>query len=327
MGRFVLNVGETENQQNLQQNIDMLAGRIKTTASVLRDTNKGVIKSVSFDSHSLTDEELRRMWEAIKSVNPQRRDVLIPDDSPLRRLRDDFSREQALIFDGIRYAAEMVDIAYWRLFDLLQEMSSLPESELTTRQIGTAMLDVWSIVDCVNRLRDLLDAKTIGVPKDTWWHLFKHRTVDINNLRNDIQHQIESRRLQSLVVNARQIWGFLSWAEIRNEKYTGDWHIMSPGAVYRNDKWVYAGPALPSAPLPFGRIRLQAYGRDLYLGNIIKAVHDVVAELTEALQKGSVRAIGSPAVGRNGGDIIYASRLEALLDNGRKVVVIPDVGL
>jgi hypothetical protein len=253
-------------------------------------------------------------------------DVFIPDGSPIRKLRDDFSRKQTLIFDGIRYAAEMADIAYWRLFDLLQDISALPDNELTTRQIATAMLDVWSIVDSANRLRDLL-RQVPGVRHDMWWELFMRRTRDIDALRNDIQHQIGKARLQSLVANAGQIWGFLSWAEIRDGRYTGTWHLMSPGAVYRNDEWIYAGPAVPPDPLPIGRIRLQAYGRNVYLGKIVKAVHDVISELTNAIEGGLVRAVGSPAVGRNGGDIVHASRTEAILSDGSRVIVVPDRGL
>src|SRR5262249_16609843 len=162
----------------------------------------------------------------------------------------------------------MADIAYWRLFDLLQEMSSLPDTQLTTRQIATAMLDAWSIVDSVHRLRDLLN-DVRGVPHDTWWQLFMRRTGDVADLRNEIQHQKDSKRIQSLIAKAEQIWGFLSWAEICKGRYTGKWYMMSPGAVYQGDKWIYAGPALPPTPLPFGRIRLHAYGKEVYLGKTL----------------------------------------------------------
>jgi hypothetical protein len=220
----------------------------------------------------------------------------------------------------------MADIAYWRLFDLLQEISSLPNDKLTTRHIAAAMLDVWSIVDSVNRLRDLL-RELPGVRHLVWWELFMRRTREVDALRNDIQHQIGKSRLQSLVASAGQIWGFLLWAEFQEGRYSGDWHLMSPGAVYRNDKWIYAGPPLPPNPLPFGRIRLQAYGRELYLGKVIKAVHDVIVALTQAIQTGIVRSVGTPAVGRNGGDIIHASRIEVVLDNGNRRLIMPDVGI
>lgn len=323
MGKFILPIDKTEDQQYLKQNVDMLIGRIKTGALITADKS-GVISAVSINSASYTDVELEKMWKAVKSANPQRKNLLIPDDSPLRRLNGNFSRKQALLFDGIRYAAEMADIAYWRMFDLLQEMSSLPTGELTTRQIATVMLDVWSIVDSVNRLRHLLE-EAKGVDQGTWWKLFFSRTKDIDCLRNDIQHLKE--RLQLLVSDSEQIWGFLSWAEIHNGKYTGVWHMMSPGAVYQNDEWIYAGPTLPSVPLPFGRIRLHAYGKKVYLGKILKAVHDMVAELTEAIHNGSARPMDIPAIGRNGGDIMYSSSIEAKVDGGKVIILTPDVGL
>src|SRR5215813_5594421 len=196
MGRLVLNVDKAEDQQYLRQNLDMLVGRVKTAATVIQEANSDIISSVILDSPNYTDAELEQVWSAVKSINPRRSNTLIPDDSPLRHLRNYFSREQALFFDGIRYAAEMADIAYWRLFDLLQEMSSLHDTELTTRQIATAMLDVWSVVDSVHRLRDLLDVP--GVPHDTWWQLFMRRTSDIADLRDEIQHQKDNARIQSL---------------------------------------------------------------------------------------------------------------------------------
>ena len=167
MGRLVINIDGVEDQQSFKQTLYMFLGRTRTMASVLRSTEDDVIRAMSVNAPNFSNDELSRIWNAIKSANPQRKYILIPDDSPIRRLPDDFSREQALIFDGIRYAAEMADLAYWRLFDLLEEMSFLPSDQLTTRQIAAAMLDVWSIVDSVNRLRDLLK-EVPGVRHDIW---------------------------------------------------------------------------------------------------------------------------------------------------------------
>src|ERR1044072_4098519 len=326
MGRLVINIDGVEDQQSFKQTLYMFLGRTRTMASVLRSTEDDVIRAMSVHAPNFSNDELSRMWNAIKSANPQRKYILIPDDSPIRRLLDDFSREQALIFDGIRYAAEMADIAYWRLFDLLEQMSFLPSDQLTTRQIAAAMVDVWSIVDSVNRLRDLLK-EVPGVRHDVWWELFMRRTKEISELRNDIQHQIGKARLQALVANAGQIWGFLSWAEVRDGRYTGNWHMMSPGAVYRHDQWFYAGTSTTHEPVPFGRIRLQAYRRDVYLGTIIKAVHDVIVELTIAVQNGAIRVVGIPATGRNGGDIIHATQIIVTFQEGTTKKIIPDGGV
>jgi hypothetical protein len=49
--------------------------------------------------------------------------VVIPEDSPLRRPPLALSRRQVLVLDGIRYAADMADIAYERLDSHLQNIA------------------------------------------------------------------------------------------------------------------------------------------------------------------------------------------------------------
>jgi hypothetical protein len=51
----------------------------------------------------------------------------------------------------------------------------------------------------------------------------------------------------------------------------------------------------------------------------------MVVEFTYAIQNGLVRPVGIPATGRSGGDIIHASRIEVMLGNGSKRVIMPDV--
>ena len=63
--------------------------------------------------------------------------VIIPEDSPLRLLPCELSHKQILIFDGIRYASEMADIAYQRLFEKLQTIAG-QENTPSTRDIAVA---------------------------------------------------------------------------------------------------------------------------------------------------------------------------------------------
>src|SRR4051812_16197459 len=79
--------------------------------------------------------------------------VLIPEESPLRHPPAELSRRQVYILDGIRFAAEMAHIAYERLSTLLQGVAS-SSHEPSTRDIATAMLDAWSIVDSAHHFRD-----------------------------------------------------------------------------------------------------------------------------------------------------------------------------
>jgi hypothetical protein len=50
---------------------------------------------------------------------------MIREDSPLRHPPTALSRRQAIILDGIRYAADMADVAYERLTFNLQRVATL----------------------------------------------------------------------------------------------------------------------------------------------------------------------------------------------------------
>jgi len=223
--------------------------------------------------------------------------MLISENSPLRLLPLPLSRKQILVFDGIRYAAEMTDLASRRLFGQLEHLS-VSSAEPSTQDIATAMLDAWSIIDSVNRFRDLLQAAP-GVRNEPWKRLLWDRTAVAGALRNCAQHQ--TGEIEKLIANRQQLWGYLSWAGFQNGSYTGKWHMMSAGTHFSGTKW-YTGPAASATPLPFGRIRLNTFGERVYLGLLTTAVRDAVRSIEEDLTKGSVRLVGSPVEGRGGPD-------------------------
>ena len=168
------------------------------------------------------------------------RSPIVPEDSPLRRPPPDLSRRQVLILDGIRYAGEMADLVYGRVYDGLQGIAR-SRSEPSTRTIAAVMLDAWSVVDAVHRFVDLAGALP-GLPHGTWLRLLRSRTFDALAIRDDVQHQKDSKRLAKLE-SGGQIWGYLSWAATdESGKYTGKWLMVSPGAGYKGDSWLFMGP-------------------------------------------------------------------------------------
>jgi hypothetical protein len=234
--------------------------------------------------------------------------VIIPEYSSLRLLPYELSHKQVLIFDGIRYAAEMIDIAYQRLFKKLQTIA-IQEREPTTRDIAIAILDAWSIIDSVNRFRDLIKLAP-GVRNEPWKQLFHNRTSSVANLRDCVQHQ--SGEIEDLIANSGQIWDYLSWAEVRSGKHTGKWLMMSPGAVYTGSTWKFVGPSQPTIPLPLGRIRLNAFGCKIYLGQCVRWVKSAVSSLVSELENKHVRLVGEVEAKRQIGDIIYEGAIEVL---------------
>jgi hypothetical protein len=237
--------------------------------------------------------------------------MLIPEDSPLRKLPLELSRKQILLFDGIRYSAEMAYISYNRLFNQLQNIAS-QATEPTTGEIATAMLDAWSIVDAVHRFRDLVHLVP-GLKQGAWATLLDKRTEDVAELRNCVQHQ--NKFIDTLISSAGQIWGYLSWAELKDGKYTGKWLMISPGEKYAGDKWLFIGPTVSNIPLPLGRVRLNAFGKQVYLEKSVNAVEDAVNSIVKEIESDSVRLVGSVATERHGSDLVMEGWIEVLVSN------------
>jgi hypothetical protein len=239
--------------------------------------------------------------------------MLIPMDSPLRKPPSSFSRQQVLFLDGIRYSAEMIRIAYERLWTQLNAITVPPpdNSDITTDDIARAMLDAWSIVDSANRLRDLV-REFPGLPNTPWEHVFLANTVEVDALRNAVQHpETEIRRS---LAEAGQLWGFLSWAQVRGGKFTGKWIMMSAGASFVGDAFYFIGPNKLPFVVPDGRVSLSAFGKKVYLGRILQQVVFAVEALGQDIKNSVIRTRDEPAVGRRGGDDVFAGSVEVIAD-------------
>lgn len=237
---------------------------------------------------------------------------IVPEDSPLRRPPSELSRRQVLFLDGIRYAAEMADLAYERLSDGLQGIAR-SEAKPSTRDIAAVMLDAWSVIDAVHRFVDLASSLP-GLSQDTWLRLLRQRSSDALKLRDDVQHQIE--RVATLTADGNQIWGYISWAATDQKgKHTGKWLMISPGADYVGDKWIFIGPNKLPFPVPPGHIRLNAFNRRVYLGMCVEAVIEAVNYISDELANGRVRPLGSAASDRRGADMVMKGAIEVLSSN------------
>lgn len=236
---------------------------------------------------------------------------MIREDSPLRHPPPALSRRQTIILDGIRYAADMADVAYERLTFNLQRVAIL-EGEPTVRDIATAMLDAWSIVDSAHRFRDLI-AGLPGLSNSVWKRRLAIRTADVAGLRNCVQHQLSES--ENLATTGGQLWGYISWHELRGDRPTGRWHMMAAGAHYVGDRWLYIGPIRLPFVVPRDRIRLNAFGEQVYLARTVIAIRHAIGELEAELSVGKVRGVGTPSCGRRGADAVMTGALEILVRN------------
>ncbi len=119
-------------------------------------------------------------------MTPREHQPMIPTDSPLRLLPQSTDPRQRLILDAIRIAAQCVDISYRRLVENLENGRRDPESAHVDGI--AAMLDAWSVVDSVHRLRELAQALPKWRSRAPSKQVFLRATAAADDLRNSIQH-------------------------------------------------------------------------------------------------------------------------------------------
>lgn len=235
--------------------------------------------------------------------------IQIPEDSPLRTPPQDFSRRQVLVLDGLRFAAEMADIAYERLSAAVE---TFPTTDPAVRDTARLMLDAWSIIDSAHRFRRLV-ASLPGLSNGPWRRTFEQASEEVIALRNAVQHQVGE--ISDLIQSGGQVWGYLSWAETANGRPTGNWRMAAAGSDYVGDNFLYIGPATLPYSVPSSRIRLNAFGHQVYLGRVLSALSVAVSEVANAISEGTMRAIGEPALERRGADMSADGYTEVLISN------------
>lgn len=189
-----------------------------------------------------------------------------------------------MILDGIRYSVEIAQVAYKRLFETVMPLNRIAP-DVPSTVFASAIADAWTVVDSTHRFSDLVE-NLHGLPNAPWRRLFAAKVADALELRNCVQHQLGE--LDGLVENGGQLWGYLSWAEVADGRYTGQWVMLSPGSYFVGDKWFYIGPNVLPFDVPLGRIRLNVFGRQVYMGRMVALMRAAAGELAQVLMNGKL---------------------------------------
>jgi len=150
--------------------------------------------------------------------------MIIRKASPLRRIPSQLNDEQALFLDAIRYSIEMADASYSRLKrTLLNTTQKRQRHSILSLYTVKALIDAWSIIDTVNRLRELL-INMPGITKRAPGRvIFMKNTAKVKSLRNIIQHLNEKKEVENLIQTRSAALGTLTWTVASDTK---------PGNIY-----------------------------------------------------------------------------------------------
>ena len=164
---------------------------------------------------------------------------MLDKDSILRQVPMAINPKQALFIDGIRYAAEIIDLAYKRLRDTLTKTALNPPSSSDIPKISTrAFLDAWAMIDAIDRFRMLyqqMPGISFSQPKEgveTLSEVLK----PFRNLRNVADHL--AQRVDFVVSRDSAALGTLSWLTGFKIVPTTAWYCtLRPGTLRKQPEF------------------------------------------------------------------------------------------
>ena len=140
-------------------------------------------------------------------MGAEKRPRLIRSDSPIWKLPQGLDPLQASFLDAIRLSVQFVDVAYDRIETALTNLVLTTDRSQLLGPV--ALMDAWTIVDAVHRLRALIS----GMPRDKnrapSKRLFLMRTVGVEALRNSFQHLVND--LHGRTQADLPVLGALTW--------------------------------------------------------------------------------------------------------------------
>jgi hypothetical protein len=219
---------------------------------------------------------------------------------------------QALFFDGIRFAIEAADFAHARLRGTLLSLArSLGCAAPMHAETPAAIVDAWSIVDSLHRLRGLIQYAP-GLERRQQWpalRVFQDATSAVEDLRNVAQHL--NQEIQAMADANWPVWGVLKWFVVNENRTGGRICTLVAGRIAPRAVTVLqpGGRSIPESELPLGMITLSAHNAELCLSDAMEHVRRVTDALENAL-----RTQQGPDVPTSGSDVLIGVDIEFLSD-------------
>jgi len=208
--------------------------------------------------------------------------AIITDKSPFRNLPTDLNPEQRAFLDGMRFAVEMADLSYMRLCATLYALTARCTTLRSPgEEVTIALVDAWSIVDSVHRLRELAHYFP-NMSRRTRYEVFRRKTARIDALRNAVQHL--RGEIRNLATTKEPVWGTISWFTLTNaEPPIGFSCLLVAGTLTAHARAPIADPAGKQIRSRVDFVSLHAHGISISLSECMLAVETLAKAFEEAM--------------------------------------------
>ncbi len=210
---------------------------------------------------------------------------MLSADSILRRLPPNLDRKQVLFLDGLRHAAEMIDLGYTRLRATLTQIAldRVSGTKEPTEFTG-AFLDAWAVVDAIDRFRLLLHSLPGAQPPDPTdeFASYVQHTEQVRKLRNVADHL--AQRADYVVACAGTALGELSWyTALDPGRANGLSCVIVPGTLQAGKRLI-VNPLGHALNYPTDMIHLAAGEHRACLSDVLPMIAARVRCLEASLQ-------------------------------------------
>jgi len=196
-----------------------------------------------------------------------------------------FQKQQAFYFDGIRYSLGMIQMANDRLNEALYSLTTREwEKEYLSVSTASVMLDTWSIIDSVHRLRNLIMQAPGIKQKSPELRIFYDKTKGVEYLRNTIQH-LRNEAKNFITKNLPSL-GILTWVVLhkQNDKSASLFSLVA-GTIYPNIVYPIVNPLGKRIQSPVDHITIILGNYSICVSDVVEQVDQVKSWMEQTLEK------------------------------------------
>ncbi len=198
----------------------------------------------------------------------------------------DLKRRQELYLDGLETSLVMTRICYARLRDdteyFFRQGKRIKSTENFQIQI---LLDAWSLVDTINRLR-ILVTQAPGLKKNSSVMLFQKDTEGVELLRHFVQHL--SGEIPKLENTGWPLLGSLTWVNASPEmqaQKTVSVSLIIPGRLAKSEGYPLVNPIGLQIEPPVDHISLTASTTTIDLSDLSRSTIQFETKLKAAVAR------------------------------------------
>ncbi len=197
---------------------------------------------------------------------------------------DQFKR---LVFylDGIRYSFGMIKIAHDRLRETIYSLQTKNwEKKYLCTVTPSIMLDAWSVIDSVHRLRNLLMQVPLLKKNSPELRIFYDKTKGIEDLRNTIQHL--RNEAEDFLDKNLPAMGILTWVVLlKPNDESASLYALVAGTTYPNVLYQFVNPLGKVIQSPVDHITIMLGNHSASISDVIEQVEQVKFWLEEKLKE------------------------------------------